>query len=594
MQISLKRQLSLIFLFISIAIMLVSSVLVYYQVLDLLKSRSEKSTVQLFRHVERSISAFRNEAEQVSLNLLMDPIVREVLEQKGSTVDHLFRTLDARELFKQTLAKYRYFDSIYLFTEDGEMIAVTGSRSYSAYTGRDHAFYRSRIYLDNTNPYSQTVWYGGGRAADFMENPGEADKEAVPELLTFVRHIRLLQNEARSGILVFNIKEKELASVYQDLSDSADMRTYIVDRDERIISALDKRDLGQKSESEASREGNAYGSYSQGGEKSRQIVYYRLPDNDWMLIKEIPMKLFNQDVMSLQKIVLIVFVLSLLLIVLLTLYWTNLILLPLKELAGKMQKLERGNLGVLINRFPKNEIGLLGRHFNRMSLSISELVEQNEKTERKKRESEVKALQAQITPHFLHNTLNSIKWMAIVSNTRNISDSITALGKMLHLFYKDTSLFCSVQDEIEYIVHYVKMMNMRYGEGIKLEIDMPETVGQLSILKLILQPIVENAFLHGFEQKHFKGLIRIVVHVNEEELHIRVTDDGTGMSAERLEQIRRSMHASSGDPGVGDSIGLSNTNTRIQLHYGTEYGMDIESEFGSGTVVLLRIPYRAF
>ncbi|WP_158560842.1 sensor histidine kinase [Paenibacillus contaminans] len=594
MRISLKRQLSLIFLVISIVMMLVSSVLVYYQVLDLLKSRSEKSTVQLFRHVERSISAFRNEAEQVSLNLLMDPIVREVLEQKGSAVNHLFRTLELRELFKQTLAKYRYFDSIYLFTEDGEMVAVTDSRSYSAYTNRDHAFYRSRIYLDNTNPYSKTVWYGGGRAADFMENPGEADQRAVPDLLTFVRHIKILQNETRSGILVFNIKEKELASVYQDLSDSADMRTYIVDREERIVSALDKNDLGNKSGSAANREGNAYGSYSQGGEKSRQIVYYRLPDNDWMLIKEIPMKLFNQDVMSLQKILLIVFAVSLLLIVLLTLYWTNLILLPLKELAGKMQKLERGNLGVLISRFPKNEIGLLGRHFNRMSLSISELVEQNEKTERKKRESEVKALQAQITPHFLHNTLNGIRWMAIVSNARNIADSLTALGKMLHLFYRDTFLFCSVKDELEYIVHYVKMMNMRYGEGIKLEIDMPENAGQLSILKLILQPIVENAFLHGFEQKHFKGLIRIEVRVNEEELLIQVTDDGSGMPAERLEQIRRSMEASGGETESGGSIGLNNTNTRIRLHYGNEYGVDIRSEYGSGTIVLLRIPNRAF
>ncbi|MBP1991467.1 cache domain-containing sensor histidine kinase [Paenibacillus eucommiae] len=589
MQISLKRQLSLMFLFISILIMIVSSVLVYLQVLDILKSRSEQSTVQLFRHVERGITSFRNEAEQVSVSLLMEPIIREVLEQRGSKVDHLFLTLELRELFKQTMAKYTYFDSIYLFTEEGEMVGVTNSRGYSLTTTKNHPFYKTSIYRASASQYTQVHWYGGQRQADFMEDPQVTERALVPDLLTFARYVKVLNNEDRSGILVFNIKEKELASVYQDLSDSEEMRTYIVDQEGTIISALNKADLGQQGETINS-EGDAYGSFSQWGEKPQQVVYYRLPSNNWMLIKEIPMVLFNKDVMKLQQILLIVFVISLLLIVFLTLYWTNLILYPLKELAEKMQSLERGKLGVLIQRFPANEIGLLGRHFNRMSLSIAELIEQNEKTEGKKRQSEVKALQAQITPHFLHNTLNSIKWMAIVSNSRNIADSITTLGKMLHLFYKDTSLFCSVKDEIEYIVHYVKMMNMRYGEGIKLQIECPESLQGASMLKLILQPIVENAFLHGFEQKHYKGLIQISVHDEGGHLMIQVTDDGSGMTEERLEQIRSNMNAVSSELTPVNSIGISNTHTRIQLHYGSEYGLTLQSEHGTGTVATLHIP----
>ncbi|GBF76200.1 two-component sensor histidine kinase [Paenibacillus sp. 598K] len=589
MNTSLRRQLSLIFLAITSLILLLSSIFVYLQVMDILQSRSEQSTIQLFRQVERGLATFRNEAEQVAYQVQMAPLLREVLEQKGTHVQHLFLTLDLRELFKQTMAQYRYFDSIYLFTEDGEVVGASGTRSYSLATGKDHPFYQTALYQREKNPFSRSYWYGGQQSADFMERSEAAARDHARDLLTFVRYIAMPTNPERSAMLIFNIKERELAAIYQDSYDGPDIHTYLVDREGMIISATDKQTLGQASDARVAAT-SGYGSYTEWGERARQVVHYELANKEWRLVREIPLKLFNRDVMRLREILILITVISLTLVVLLTFYGVRRILLPLQELTAKMKRLQHGDLGVLVDPQPQNEIGLLGMQFNRMSQSIRDLIDRNEETEHKKREVEVKVLQAQITPHFLHNTLNSIKWIALVSNARHIADGIASLGGMLHLFYRDTALFGTVRDELAYIQHYVKLMNMRYGEGITLRQIVPETLADAAVLKLSVQPLVENAILHGFENKHYRGTITITVREEGELLLIEVADDGSGMSVEQLERLRSRLSAGREDRPPGESIGLSNTHYRLQLHYGQRYGVSIASGPEQGTAVVLRMP----
>lgn len=591
MRIKLKHQLNLMFLIIGFFILTVSSTMIYYQIMNILEDKSEQSTVLLFRQMEKGILSFRQAVEQNSVELLLDPRVKNFLLNNNSDVDHLFEGLELGKLFKKVIVQNRYFASILLFSENGEIVGESNSRTRFLRDRRDQPFYASEMYRISSEQSFGMFWFGGKSTKDFITSDLFDSRD--PQLISTVRYIEIPQNHKQGGVLVLNIKEGELASLYSSLSDLEGTHSYILDELGVVISSQEKEDLGKKSTvfSQLNPE-NRFGSISYSDENSdrKQVVYYYLENSDWILVKEIPIKLLNRDLVKLQRILIVALVSSLMLMILFSNYWTQLILTPLKELANKMQKLERGQLGILVDELPKNEIGLLGRQFNRMSKSFVELIKHNEIIERKKRDYEVKALQAQISPHFLYNTLNSIKWMAISRKAQNIVDSVVALGNMLQPFYKYTSLFCSLQDEVNYIINYVMLMNQRYGEGIQLKIDLPEHLRETNTLKFILQPIVENAIQHGFEQKQFKGEISITVLEQNGDLMILVADDGTGISEDKLKEIRLSLSTEYVEENTHQSIGLQNTHHRIQLHFGMEYGISLHSPSGLGTIVELRLP----
>ncbi len=271
----------------------------------------------------------------------------------------------------------------------------------------------------------------------------------------------------------------------------------------------------------------------------------------------------------------------------LSVFLTDMVTMPLRRLRGSMKVVENGNFDVEIQEPDTgDEISDLFHSFKNMVLRIRRLVEENNAEQREKRKSELNALQAQINPHFLYNTLDSIIWMAEGGNTRNVVIMTSSLAKLLRKSISNKNEVVTLEEEIEYTKGYLTIQKMRYEDKLEYEIDVEPAVLRTEIVKLIVQPLVENAIYHGIKYKEGKGLIRVEGGFQGDEIVIRVTDDGVGMTKEELNHIFDERKTDTRK----NSVGVLNVHRRIRLYYGIEYGLSFESEKGRGTTVTIHLP----
>jgi len=258
---------------------------------------------------------------------------------------------------------------------------------------------------------------------------------------------------------------------------------------------------------------------------------------------------------------------------------------PIKKLQMTMEKAQEGNLIPIEIKASESEIVSLNHSFNLMTGQITQLMEKNVEEQRQKRKSEMKALQAQIKPHFLYNTLDSIIWMIEVGETEESVEMTAALARFFRQSIGNSDEIVSIERELEYTKTYLEIQKMRYKDKMDFVIDVDQNIMEERIVKLVLQPLVENALYHGLKYKKGKGLIRLAGGYHEQGIVLTVTDNGVGMEEEALKHIFESREETAQNAGIG----ISNIQDRLQLYYGEGYGLSYESTVGEGTVVTVSI-----
>jgi len=262
---------------------------------------------------------------------------------------------------------------------------------------------------------------------------------------------------------------------------------------------------------------------------------------------------------------------------------------PIHSMLHSMRQVGSGDFHTSVPVKGSDEIALLGNHFNRMVERLRELLERVEQEQRQKEEAHFQSLQAQINPHFLFNTLNSIKLMAMLSHTnRNVSDMITVLGKLLEFTMKMNQRFVTLGQEIEYLELYLSLQKIRYQDQITLDIRVEPELKELYVLKFTLQPLIENSIVHGGRMPlHIS--IRAQAETEEDRLEIVIRDNGIGVPEEKLAEIQDKLvqpHAKY------SGIGISNVDRRIKLHYGHAFGIQLQSREEGGLKVTVTFPIR--
>lgn len=263
------------------------------------------------------------------------------------------------------------------------------------------------------------------------------------------------------------------------------------------------------------------------------------------------------------------------------------------SIIGSIKQVQAGDLNVVVEESGKDEFGLLGGQINKMLIRIRQLMDDNIKHEVLVKNTEIRALQNQINAHFIYNVLESIKMMAEIDEKYEISDAITALGKLLRYSMRWTSANVTVNEELEYIRNYLSLINLRFDYEIYLSENLSEEVKALEIPKMTLQPIVENAIYHGIEQLAEDTSIYIKGILDGQDCIIEITDSGRGMSEEEVDNLYKKIAGeieTSG--GSGNSIGLKNVQDRIKMSFGEKYGISINSKLGCYTKIGVRIPYK--
>nr|WP_275901658.1 sensor histidine kinase [Paenibacillus sp. SYP-B3998] len=256
-----------------------------------------------------------------------------------------------------------------------------------------------------------------------------------------------------------------------------------------------------------------------------------------------------------------------------------------------MKKLQMGDLSVRIPVEKDDELYQIADHFNMMVLDLKTHIDKVYLSELNQKNVEMIALQSQINPHFLYNTLEAIRMRAISQGAKDAGEMIYILAMLFRNSIKK-DMVVTLLEEIEHCKLCLELFSIRYKDRLSYDLDIAPEVMQSQVIKLTLQPIIENYLVHGVRMDDIDNLISIQAFVRDEELVIEVRDNGNGISADKLEQLRQSLQLIYSFHTPGPSIGLRNVNERIKLYFGSEYGLEIESTPGIGTNVIVKIPYQ--
>lgn len=320
------------------------------------------------------------------------------------------------------------------------------------------------------------------------------------------------------------------------------------------------------------------------------IVTYQKHDISGLLLFEIvPVKTINPDPAVVSHTVIIIFLFCIAIGFTLSILISRLLGAPIRRLSKRLELISCGNFEQDDEIETEDEIGMIGRQINQMSRHIAELMNTRIQIEKEQKDLEIKMLQAQINPHFLYNTLDSVKWIATMQKNTGIVQIVTALSSLLKNMAKGFNEKVTLRQELDFLKNYVIIEKIRYIELFDVDIQIhDEHLYHAKIIKLTLQPIVENAIFNGIEPSGRSGIIKIHAYVKNDSLIITVTDNGIGIAPENMKKILTDTSRITKSNMSG--IGLPNVDRRLKLVYGEEYGLTIESEIDQFTKVTISLP----
>lgn len=310
-----------------------------------------------------------------------------------------------------------------------------------------------------------------------------------------------------------------------------------------------------------------------------------IPTLDWLMIGLTPVNELTKAGKAMTQIIYVVGIIAALISTFFSLRVSHSVTKPLIYLTDTMKKFGKGDLSVRVPVLYEDEIGILSEEFNKMSEQIRQLVDQVYREQRAKRKSELAALQAQINPHFLYNTLNSVSSLIKMNCPDEAFIMIQAIGTFYRTSLSDGKTLIPLEQEITNIENYIKIQKVRYGNKIEYEIDIENEILQEWIVKLTLQPLVENSIYHGIKEMRGKGIIRIKGWKEKNKVFIQVSDNGLGIPEEKLEELFSKDYREK-----GSAFGLFNIQQRLQIYFGKEYGLTVESKLSQGTKATVCIP----
>jgi len=392
------------------------------------------------------------------------------------------------------------------------------------------------------------------------------------------------------GIVVLTLNE-EILSVICNTGKTALSFGFIADSTNSIISYPDKSRIGTQMDN-----ANIYNifNYENNIQKKNISVYVSEPLKNWKIYSIVNQTNFNKEVryQIMNGILLGIIILIITGVIVITV--TDLLSKSLKKVTNAMKQAENGNLSISINKndiFPV-EINTIAEAFNVMMNRILLLVDQIKISSAHQRDAEVKALEAQINPHFLYNILDNINWMAVEKEQYEISEMIVSLAKILRYSINQSNKIVKLRDEISWIKQYLYLQQIRFKNNFRYTLDIDDSLLEIKIYKLIFQPFIENTIIHGFKNRN-NNILDISIKAGEN-IIIKIKDNGNGIKPDALDKIQSlcARYNDSQEEGFGsneDHLGFANAIGRIKMYYGNKADIQIESRQNEGTVITIQL-----
>jgi two-component system, sensor histidine kinase YesM len=435
--------------------------------------------------------------------------------------------------------------------------------------------------MDKTNGVN--VWFP-------MQERDYLVMDKTQPVLTLGKKILDINTQEKLGTLIINISEKSLSSVYDDIGQTVPNVFFLLDQQGTVVSSLDKTELLKPLRDDETRSwllSNGNVAVVRNVKGKRTLITSMLLDKTgWRLVNEIPLEKLTADTDKLTLAVILIGCICLIFAVFGAGILAKTIVNPLTRLTKSMLIARQGNLDIECSVESQDEVGMLASGFNTMIVEIKNLLEKVRQEQRKKREYELALIQAQIKPHFLYNTLDVIYALAKMERLEQVQEATKSLADFYRAALSKGREIITIREEVGNVKAYLAIQRIRYSDVFDYEINIPDDIQDYDILKLTIQPLVENSIYHGLKVRTSPGKILIEGFKTKNEIVIRVVDDGVGMPRDLLLKVLHQDNV----PERSKPFGLSSVNERIKLYFGEDYGISIRSEEGSGTEVSLRLP----
>lgn len=478
-------------------------------------------------------------------------------------------------------------DSIALFSADGELL-----ESVPALRVRNNLDVTREAWFSYTLDRTENQHFFLPQVQQIFESSSDQYRWVIP----MTRVVEITKGtDTVQGILLIHLNYTGLKLLLDGVTLGNEGYIYLIDGNGEIIYHPRAQLIDSGLEHENNRAVSEYrdGIYQETfhGEE-RVITVKSVGYTGWKLIGVAPRQTVSLNSLKTQLLVVFVAAFILFLMSLVNSYISSRITTPIRKLELSVNEIEKGNLNAKVDAEGSYEIRHLGQSVQNMAKQIQVLMADIVSEHEKKRKQEFDTLQSQINPHFLYNTLDIIVWMIENEKPDQAVKAVTALARFFRISLSRGKSIITVKDELEHVRNYLMIQHMRFKNRFSYTIEAEDEVLELASLKLMLQPLVENAIYHGMEFMDGDGEIFISAWKEGEDLYLKVSDNGLGMTEEQVARLFSDMPHTGSSRGSG--IGVKNVNERIRLYFGSEYGLSIESEPDEGTVVTIHLPAVAY
>lgn len=597
---TLKRNLVVVNVILLTVALLYSSIMLIRYSGEVSMKNLINSSYDMLTYVCRSVDDFITTEVKISTEVMQsDSDLKEHLEQKPEDYENQHEKLVDIYLMNRYLTRRNSYSRVSgvlagIINKNG----VVYNLQYPMDMAEEAEAFAESLMKDKKRLEYGYDWYPLQKNCFAPETGNLRNDSMIPVLKNL-----LLDGGGYQGTLIYSLSEEQIYEQYKKSKLLEEGYLYIVDREGRLISHSDESMLLHPEEvvnlayTKKAMEGT--GNYFI--ENREVVMSQRLNDGNWTAIAVIPLNNMIGEVIGIYKRFIFVIAVILIISVSVSVLLSREAIKPLETMIASMERVENGDFSVRVEEKGPYDIARLIHHYNTMLENTERYIREEYQIKRMKKAAELDALVAQINPHFLYNTLESIVWQARAAGAYKISDMVYSLGKMFNIMVNKGHSMLTVEKELEHVKLYVHLQNNRYNDRFDLKIDLDdEDLLQLRTLKLILQPIVENIILHGFTKEQEDCTIRIGVYISHGMLVYDVEDNGIGISKDELDSIRESLKEQNVIEydeqnaklrrNSGRGIGLQNVHQRIGLYYGNQYGLEIFSREGEGTEVIIRIP----
>ena len=589
---SMRTKLTLSYLLLTLVPIVIITVFVFNVSIATLKNEVSAYVSNTLEQANKNIDNTFVQLSNMSASIGLNSRIQQILKSDAQRpIENKMEDDEAAaEIIKNATINFRNIESLFLFSYNGEVYSLKGATNSLP---TDYNFTRQNWFEKMKQLGKRSLIIPTHSQMDVI---GEGKSKKV---FSYISEINDLETQKNIGYLMFEIDISVFDTLLQSISPDELSQLIIIDNNKTVIyhtlPVYITTQYRTNYVSEMLEKGRGY--LSNRGTDGEEIINYDTSGSTgWTVVSVMPSDILYSRINSFELALIFTIALCLISAIVIAILMSSTLTEPISLLKSKMKLVESGDFDTQIKVKSKDEIGELSLSFNKMLAQIKQLIQRVYQTEIVRKEAELSALQAQINPHFLYNTLQIMDIMAEEKGADEISGACQALARIFRYSISKGKELVPLEKEIIHVKNYVFIQRLRLGDKLSVEYHIDDALLRYEIIKLILQPLVENAIIHGIEKNGKSCLVKVSAQCVRDNLILTVEDDGIGMTPEELAKLQNSLYQDTEEerPKRTGGIALKNVNDRIRLYHSDKFGMSIQSKKHKGTKVTLVLPARLY